>query len=112
MAIRSYDHNDRVRLGNPSTNTATAAFTTVGGVATDPTDVALTVRRPSGVTTVYRYPTPGVDEEVLVKEGTGRYYADVTLNAAGVWFYALAGTGAVYAAEEGALHVRKSGVAP
>ena len=44
MAITSYDDGDRVRLGNHSGNAATAPFTTVGGVATDPTDVALTVK--------------------------------------------------------------------
>lgn len=108
MTIRSYDTDDRVRLGNHSTNTATGPFTTVGGVVTDPTDVVLTVGEPDGTATVYRYPTPGVGETLLTRESAGRFYADVTLDAAGLWAYRLAGTGAVVAAEEGMLHVRKS----
>jgi hypothetical protein len=111
MAIVSYDHGDRVRLGNHSGTTATAPFTTVGGVATDPTEVVLTVKAPDGTTTVYRWPTPGVGETLLSKEATGRFYADVTLSAAGLWAYRLAGTGAVVATEEGVLHVRRSVVA-
>lgn len=110
MAIASYDEDDRVRLGNHSTNTATAPFRTVGGVDTDPSDVALTVREPDGTQTVYRFPTPGAGESLLSKETTGRFYADVTLDAAGLWTYRLAGTGAVVAVEEAQLHVRKSGV--
>jgi hypothetical protein len=111
VAILSYDTNDRVRLGNHSAVSGTAAFTTVGGVATDPTDTALTVLEPDGTSTVYRYPTPGVGESLLSKEDTGRFYADVTLDQAGLWRYRLAGTGAVVATEEGVLHVRRSVVA-
>lgn|SRR5687768_4425453 len=113
MAITSYDDGDRVRLGNHSGNAATAPFTTVGGVATDPTDVALTVKAPgaAGTTTVYRWPTPGTGEVLLSKEDTGRFYADVTLSEPGLWAYRLSGTGAVVATEEGVLHVRRSVVA-
>jgi hypothetical protein len=109
--IVSYDVSDRVRLGNHSGNTSTAAFTTVGGVATDPTEVVLTVREPDGTLAVYRWPTPGVGESALSKETTGRFYADVGLDAAGLWAYRVEGTGAVVASEEGMLHVRKSVVA-
>jgi hypothetical protein len=107
MTIRSYDTNDRVRLGNHSSVSGTAAFTTVGGVATDPTAVVLTVKEPDGTSTAYTWPSPAT----LSKEATGRFYVDVTLDLPGLWAYRLEGTGAVVATEEGVLHVRKSVVA-
>jgi hypothetical protein len=100
--IQTYDKSDRVRLGNHSTNTNTAPFTTVGGVATDPTAVVLTVRKPDGTVTAYTWPSPAT----LSKEATGRFYVDVTLDASGLWAYELAGTGAVQAVEQGRLYVR------
>jgi hypothetical protein len=107
MAILSYDLGDRVRLGNHTSNTSTGAITDVTGAAADPTDITLTTRAPDGTLTVYTYNgTPA-----LLKETTGRYYVDVTLDAEGLWSYRLVGTGAVVIAEEGVLHVRRSVVA-
>jgi hypothetical protein len=105
MAIRSYSVGSRVRLGNHSSNTDTAAFTTVGGVATDPTAVTLVAEKPDQTSTTYTY--AGL---TLSKETTGRYYVDVTLDQAGLWTYRMAGTGAVVATMEHQLHVRVSSI--
>lgn len=106
-SIRSYDTGDVVRLGNHSTNTDTSAFTDALGVATDPTGVTLVVDKPDGTTTTtYTY----AGSPALSKESTGRYYVDVQLDQSGMWAYRLAGTGTAQAADEGQLHVRKSGV--
>jgi hypothetical protein len=99
--ISSYDVDDRVRLGNHSSNPNTAPFTTVAGVPTDPTTVTLVVKEPDGTLTTYTYPA------TLSKESTGRFYTDITLDAAGLWSYRLTGTGAVVAVEEGQLHARQ-----
>jgi hypothetical protein len=103
--IVSYDLGDRVRLGNHSSNTATAPFTTVLGVPTDPTATALTVQKPDGTETAYTYALAS-----LSRESVGRFYVDVTLDQAGLWSYKLAGTGAVVAVQEGQLHVRASSI--
>lgn len=103
MPITSYDYGDRVRLGNHSSNTSTTAITDVAGDAVDPTDLTMVVRKPDGTSTTYTYNgTPP-----LSKETVGRYYADVTLDAEGLWAYTLAWTGTAVGAESGALHVRK-----
>lgn len=106
------DIGDLVRLGNHSGDTARAAFATAAGTATDPTEVTLRVKDPSGNVTVYRWPTPGAGESALTKEAgqTGRFYADVSLDEAGTWTYRLAGTGAVESAEETTLYVRRSSI--
>jgi hypothetical protein len=104
VSIHSYDVGDIVRLGNHSTNTDTAAFTDASGVATDPTTVTLVLDKPDGTTTTYTY----LGNPALLKETTGRYYVDVALTLAGLWYYRLAGTGTVQAAAEGVLNVRSS----
>jgi hypothetical protein len=109
--------NDLFRLGNPSIDPATgqalaappAAFTT-GGVATDPTTVTLTVKKPDGTLLVYGWPTPGATGS-LTREAAGRFYADVLLTIKGVWKYELAGTGAVTTVEQGSFAVEKRQVA-
>lgn len=108
---------DLYRFGNPLTDPATGQalaapptpFTT-GGVATDPTAVVLTIKRPDATVLVYGWPTAGATGS-LTKEATGRFYADVLLTLKGTWRYELAGTGAVTAAEQGSLVVEKRQVA-
>lgn len=92
----SYDIGDVVRL--------TGTFT-VGGAATDPTTVALTVQDPSGNDGAYTYAGGTV-----TKSSTGIYYKDVTLDEAGWWFYRWVGTGDCAAAGEGWFEVRESRV--
>lgn len=105
------DRGDRVRVGNASAATDAAAFTTLDGTPTDPTEVTLTVVKPDGVQLVYGWPDAG-DDGTLTRESAGRFYADVDLDQAGTWRYRLAGTGTVVAAAEGALRVERSRVLP
>ncbi|NOR90904.1 MAG: hypothetical protein GQ524_11705 [Anaerolineales bacterium] len=85
----AYDIGDIVRV---------TAYFTIDGVATDPS---------SGPTCKYKDPSavvvtkthPG-DAEV-VKDATGRYHLDVTIDESGTWFYLWAGTGTAQASEEG-----------
>lgn len=92
------DLGDRVRIGNHAASGA-AAFTALDDVATDPTTVTLTIKRADGTTLVYGYPTPA-DDGSLTREGTGRFYRDVTCDVPGVWRIKLDGTGAVVASEQ------------
>lgn len=105
----SFDRGDLVRMGNPSQDTDSAAFTDLGGTATDPTAVVLTIVKPDGTELVYGYPSAGADG-TLARESAGRYYYDVEIDQAGKWLYRLQGTGAVTAASEGSLRVSRSKV--
>jgi len=104
VGITSYDVGDRVRLGNHSSNTATTAILDADGAPVDPAQVSLIVTEPDGTSTTYTQAGP----DVLAKESTGRYYVDVTLDAAGLWAYALVGAGTAVFREEAQLHARKS----
>lgn len=88
MAVNSYSVGDRARCS--------VQFTDMGGLAADPTTVVAKYKAPAGTVTTKTY---GDDEEV-VKAGTGFYYIDVDLSAAGEWYYRFNGTGAVVAAGE------------
>jgi len=95
--MNTYDVGDRIRL--------TAAFTS-GGVAADPTTVTVRVKDPSGNTASYVY---GTDLEV-VKDGTGNYHMDVTIDEAGIWGFRWASTGVVVTAEEKSFRIRPQAV--
>jgi hypothetical protein len=105
------DVGDLVRFGNPSQDTASAAFTTLAGAAADPTAVTLIIERPDATRLVYGWPTAGASG-TLVRESPGRFYFDVLLDQSGTWRYRLAGTGTVTAASEGSLRVQRQRVAP
>lgn len=60
--------------------------------------VALSIKAPDGTVT-----TPSV-----TNDSTGKYHSDVSLSAAGVWWYRWAATGTVVQAVEGALGVNAS----
>ena len=92
----TYDVGDLVRV--------TGAWT-VGGVATDPTTVALKVRDPSGTVDTYTYALSQV-----TKSSTGIYYKDLSIDEAGVWRYQWAGTGACVGLEEEWFEVREKRV--
>lgn len=110
------DTGDKRRYGNHLTDPVTvlptgfAAFTNSAGVATDPTQVIMTIQKPNGIELVYVWPTPGVGQLQLIKDvaGTGRFYADVEHDQSGIWVVRLAGTGAVMAAAEDYVIVRQS----
>jgi len=84
----TYDKGDLVRL--------TGTFTDPNGALADPTAVTLRLRNPLAVAT-----TPAT-----VKDATGVYHYDLTLDTVGEWFYRWEGTGAVTTAEEASLYVR------
>lgn len=89
MAVAKYDVGDRVRVH--------VEFRNDEGVAADPTGVTIRQKAPDGTVTSY---IAGEAEEV-VHLGTGSYYLDIDVDAAGQWYYRAEGTGAVTAAAEG-----------
>lgn len=110
------DIGDTIRFGNPLVDPTTgqalasppSAFT-IGGAATDPTAVTLTVQKPDGTQLVYGYPSAGADG-TLVRESAGRYYVDISITQAGKWLWRLRGTGAVATAVESSLRVDRQKV--
>ena len=87
----TYQLNDQAHL--------TVAFT-VGGVATDPTTVTASVRKPDGTTTNYT-----VMAGQIVKDSVGNYHLDITTDLSGRWAYKFAGTGSVVDVEQGVFYV-------
>jgi hypothetical protein len=96
LAIHTYDIGDAVRC--------TITFATTDSTPTDPTTVTFTYRDPSGNETTWVF---GVDAQVI-KDDTGDYHADVTLDEDGLWHYRFEGTGALIAAAEHGFYVRRS----
>jgi hypothetical protein len=86
--MNKYDVGDKVRLSITVRDYAAALA--------DPT-LTCTARKPDGTTTSL---TP-------VQSSTGNWYADVTVDQSGHWFYRWTATGAVVAAEEGQFYVRE-----
>lgn len=97
MTINTYQKGDLPRL--------TALFKNSAGTATDPTTVRFKYTTPAGATTTLVY---GVDG-ALVKDSTGNYHVDLSLTAAGMWFYRWEGEGTVQSVQEGELTVEPSG---
>lgn len=93
----TYDIGDQARMSAAFTNVST-------GAAADPTAVTLEYRKPDGAITTLVY---GADA-ALVKDSTGNYHADVTVDQWGRWDYRFAGTGAVIAAGDSFFEVRAS----
>lgn len=92
MALVSFDKNDVVRIQVTFKNSA--------GTPTDPTDVTVVVKAPSGTETTYDY-NPGD----IVRSSAGVYYLDVTANATGMWVFRWTGTGTVAQIDEGQFYV-------
>lgn len=93
--MKTYDKGDKARV--------TATFTvTATGAAIDPTAVVAKVKTPAGVTATYTY---GVDN-ALVRTGTGVFYVEVDLTAAGTWSVAFLSTGDGQAAADQPLYVK------
>ena len=67
----------------------TGAFTTVAGVAVDPTEVTLQLLLPGAATPV-EYTYPGT----VTRTSTGNYSYRIDLTTAGTWNYRYVGTGA------------------
>ena len=83
-----YDVGDGIRL--------TANFT-VNDVATNPSSVVLKVTDPSG----------NAGTSTPSNSGTGAYLKDIVVDEEGIWYPRWVGTGAVVAAAEGHLFVRR-----
>lgn len=93
----TYDIGDQARMSG--------AFTTVSsGAAADPTAITVIYRKPNGVETTLVYGT----DAAVIKDSTGNYHADVTIDMSGRWYYRFEGTGAVIAAGETYFDVRIS----
>lgn len=97
MSINVYTKGRLVRFS--------AVFRNAAGTAADPTGVTFKVRNPAGTLTTYVY---GTDAE-LVRDSTGNYHVDYTVNASGEWHSRWEGSGAVVTAEESQLLVAPSG---
>lgn len=97
MAEPIFDLNDIAHL--------TVEFT-VSGVDTDPTTVTGSVRKPDGTITAYTVTT-----NQIVKDSTGKYHLDVTVDQPGHWAYKLVGTGVATDTGEGTFYVNPDGTA-
>jgi hypothetical protein len=98
------DIGDLVRFGNPSLDPASAPFTDLDGVPTNPSMVELTIVKPDQTELAYAWPGAGPDGS-LTNESVGRFYYAVLIDQSGPWQFRLAGQGAVTAAAEGVLRV-------
>jgi len=78
------DVDDRIRVSARFANSADAV--------TDPTTVTVTVAAPNVDPVTYTH-----GGGVTVKDGTGLYHIDLTLNHAGLWWVTWEGTGALTA---------------
>lgn len=86
-----------INPGDVRTVYTSSPFVNDAGVATDPTTITVRWRRHGGTETVWTY---GTDAEV-VRDGAGLYHADIPITASGLYYYKIAGSGSVDAAEEG-----------
>lgn len=87
--MNAFDVGDTVRL--------TATFRDPDGNLMDPASVTLQIRKPSGE----------VVSVPVVRDSTGVYHGDVTVDESGLWTYRWYAPGG---AEEGAFFVRFSGI--
>lgn len=102
-----WDVGDQARVGNYS-GSSTDPFKNLAGTPTNPTTVALKIRKASGVLLEYGWPTAGPNG-VLQNESAGRFYVDISYdNVPGVWKFRLEGVGAVAAAHEWTETVKRS----
>lgn len=93
-----YDIGDLVRISGAFYDKLTS------DIPVDPTTVTLTIRKPSGVLVTKTYPAD------ITRIILGSYYADISVDVSGMWYYRWASTGVGQAAEEGSFWVRSSEV--
>ena len=94
--MNSYDVGALVRCS--------AAFTTLAGVAIDPTVVKFKYRTRDGTATTLTYGT----DAALVKDSVGNYHVDVSVTASGDWLYRFESTGTGQTAGENMFLARES----
>lgn len=78
-------------------------FTSLSDTPTNPTAITFLVKTPSGETTTY---VNGTDSEVNNPE-TGVFTLDFVITEAGEWGWKCTGTGAINAAVQGVVRVRR-----
>jgi hypothetical protein len=74
----------------------------ITGELKDPAAVKLTIKDPTGTVTTYTY----LSGAMIVKDGVGKYHADVDANLAGTWYYRWWSTGDGQAGDERSFEVR------
>lgn len=74
----------------------------IDGTDADPSTVRLVYKKPDATIVTLTY---GVDG-ALIKDSTGHYHAQVTLDQAGRWQYRYEGTGAVIAVGKGNFYAK------
>lgn len=94
MTINVYDVGDLV--------TVSGAFTDTSDDPADPSTVSLAYTDPSGNVTTLVF---GVDADV-VKDSTGNYHVDVSVDEAGDWHYRWISTGTGQGAQLGQFAVK------
>jgi len=92
MAINPYDKGSVVRIS--------ATFKDVNGNPVDPGTIVFTVRKPDGPLVTL----------TVVKDATGTYHADLSLDEAGSYSYRCASTPPGQGSSEGELFARDSDV--
>lgn len=91
----TFDINDEIRLR--------AQFTNVAGTLADPDTITFKHQDPS-----LNEATLTVSGGGVTKESTGIYYADLTLDESGTWYFRAEGTGTPKTAAEMSFDVRTS----
>ncbi len=99
MGINVYDIGDLV--------TVRGAFTDAAGLPADPAAVSVAYEDPSGNVTTLVY---GVDAAV-VKDSTGNYSLEISIDEAGDWHYRWIATGTGQGAQLGQFAVKNNQVA-
>lgn len=94
-----YDVGDLVRIS--------AVFTNKDDEPTNPTVTTFKITDPLGNTTTYVY---GVGADI-VRDSTGHFHVDISVDQVKTWYYRWEGTGALQAAEEARLVGRRSRIA-
>ena len=91
--MANYTQGDVVRVS--------VVFAASNGVFADPTTIVVRYKTPTGTTTAWTY---GVNSEV-VKDAVGKYRADISVTAGGIWNFRWEGTGVLQGAAQGTFEV-------
>lgn len=95
MAIRnSYDRGDKVKV--------TATFTNLSGAYIDPGSIYVQYVTPAGVATNLSYPS------TVSRTSSGIYYADISVDQTGEYWYRVHASGVGQSAAEGGFTVKRS----
>ena len=96
--VNIYDKGDMVRIASN--------FKDIAGADVDPTTIIFRIKQPDGTVEALTYET---DPEV-VRDSTGKYHYDLSLDQAGEYQYRVEGLGDVQAASQAKLRARSSNI--